>query len=143
MTQPFQELLRTGRLPSPSGVGARILTLTQDADATVDDIADALARDPALTGRILGVANSALNAGNVPLASAKAAAMRLGLKAAGRAEGRTAFDDIPAPTRPLYTGHPWFLALAVLHGFFSGDRQPLTGFPDSHRTHREVLPNFG
>jgi len=32
----------------------------------------------------------------------------LGLEA-----GRTAFDDLPFPTRPLYTGNPWFLGAFV------------------------------
>ena len=35
--------------------------------------------------------------------------MRMGQKVLGLAEGRTAFDDLPFPTRPLYTGTPWFL----------------------------------
>ncbi len=39
--------------------------------------------------------------------------MRLGLRVLGREDGRTAFDDVPFQTRPLYTGNPWFLAPAV------------------------------
>ena len=39
--------------------------------------------------------------------------MRVGQKVLGMAEGRTAFDDLPHPTRPLYTGKPWFLPAAV------------------------------
>lgn len=39
--------------------------------------------------------------------------MRTGQKVLGLAEGRTAFDDLPHPTRPLYTGKPWFLPAAV------------------------------
>jgi len=39
--------------------------------------------------------------------------MRLGQKVLGRAEGRTALDNLPFPTRPLYTGKPWFLSAAV------------------------------
>ena len=39
--------------------------------------------------------------------------MKLGLKVLGRPEGRTAFDDLPFPTRPYYTGYPWFLAAAI------------------------------
>ncbi|MAC80026.1 MAG: FAD-dependent oxidoreductase [Rhodobacteraceae bacterium] len=39
--------------------------------------------------------------------------MRVGQKVLGLAEGRTAFDDVPAPTRPFYTGRPWFLPAAV------------------------------
>ncbi|MDJ0628090.1 MAG: FAD-binding oxidoreductase [Rhodobacter sp.] len=39
--------------------------------------------------------------------------MRAGQKVLGLAMGRTAFDDLPHPTRPLYTGKPWFLPATV------------------------------
>lgn len=39
--------------------------------------------------------------------------MRLGQKVLGRPEGRTAFDGLPFPTRPFYSGNPWFLPAAV------------------------------
>ncbi|MCZ4353461.1 FAD-binding oxidoreductase [Roseovarius aestuarii] len=39
--------------------------------------------------------------------------MRVGQKVLGLAEGRTAFDGLPHPTRPFYTGKPWFLPAAV------------------------------
>ncbi|WP_323784866.1 FAD-binding oxidoreductase [Thalassovita sp.] len=39
--------------------------------------------------------------------------MRLGQKVLGLSEGRTAFDDLRHPTRPFYTGKPWFLPAAV------------------------------
>ena len=35
--------------------------------------------------------------------------MRMGQKVLGLSEGRTGFDDLPFPTRPLYSGRPWFL----------------------------------
>ena len=35
--------------------------------------------------------------------------MRAGQKVLGLAEGRTALDDLPFTTRPLYSGRPWFL----------------------------------
>lgn len=38
---------------------------------------------------------------------------RLGQKVLGLAEGKTAFDDLPNPTRPFYTGNPWFLPATV------------------------------
>lgn len=38
---------------------------------------------------------------------------RLGQKVLGLAEGQTAFDDLPNPTRPFYTGNPWFLPATV------------------------------
>lgn len=39
--------------------------------------------------------------------------MRAGQKVLGRKDGRTALDGLPHPTRPLYTGRPWFLPAAV------------------------------
>ncbi|MCR9221013.1 MAG: FAD-binding oxidoreductase [Alphaproteobacteria bacterium] len=39
--------------------------------------------------------------------------MKLGLKLLDHPEGRTGFDGIPFPTRPLYSGDPWFLAASV------------------------------
>jgi len=41
--------------------------------------------------------------------------MRLGQQVLGLPEGKTAFDDIPFPTRPLYTGNPWFLGASVMY----------------------------
>lgn len=38
---------------------------------------------------------------------------RLGQKVLGLAEGETAFDGLPHPTRPFYTGKPWFLPATV------------------------------
>ncbi len=40
--------------------------------------------------------------------------MRIGQQAVGLAEGATAFDGLAFPTRPLYTGNPWFLGPSVL-----------------------------
>ena len=39
--------------------------------------------------------------------------MRLGQKVLGLPQGETAFDDLPFPTKPLYTGNPWFLPPVV------------------------------
>ena len=39
--------------------------------------------------------------------------MRLGEKVLRTSEGKTAFDDLPFPTRPLYRGRPWFLPAIV------------------------------
>ncbi|MGV8938373.1 MAG: NAD(P)/FAD-dependent oxidoreductase [Allorhizobium sp.] len=49
--------------------------------------------------------------------------MRTGQKVVGLAEGRTAFDDLPHPTRPLYTGKPWFLPAAVAYYRWLDGRQ--------------------
>ena len=39
--------------------------------------------------------------------------MRIGLRVLGSPGGRTALDDLPFPTRPAYTGSPWFLPPVV------------------------------
>ncbi len=41
--------------------------------------------------------------------------MRTGQKVLGVAEGETGFDSTRFPTRPLYTGRPWFLAASVAY----------------------------
>lgn len=38
---------------------------------------------------------------------------KLGLKMLGDPEGRSPLDDLPFPTRPLYSGHPWFLPAVI------------------------------
>ena len=39
--------------------------------------------------------------------------MRTGQRVLGLKEGNTAFDNLPFPTRPLYSGNPWFLPAMV------------------------------
>ncbi len=41
--------------------------------------------------------------------------MRVGQQVLSLKEGATAFDDLPFPTRPFYTGNPWFLAPSVMY----------------------------
>ena len=38
---------------------------------------------------------------------------KLAQKILGLAEGKTAFDIAPFPTRPFYRGNPWFVPLAM------------------------------
>lgn len=49
--------------------------------------------------------------------------MRAGQKVLGLAEGVTAFDGLPFPTRPLYRGKPWFLPAAVSWYRWNDQRQ--------------------
>lgn len=41
--------------------------------------------------------------------------MRTGRKVLGLEDGRTGFDGIAFPTRPFYTGDPWFLSASVAY----------------------------
>ena len=40
--------------------------------------------------------------------------MRIGQQASDNPAGLTAFNKIPFPTRPLYTGNPWFLGPSIM-----------------------------
>ena len=76
----FEELKHTDKLPSPSGLGMRLLMLTRNEDCSIEEVAQAIQTDPALTGRVLKLANSVENTRSTPASTVKDAAMRLGLK---------------------------------------------------------------
>ncbi|MCC6407015.1 MAG: diguanylate cyclase [Planctomycetes bacterium] len=76
----LDELKMTGNLPSPTGVGLAILELTSREDYSLGDLARTLQTDPALTGRILRLANSSDKAGAQPAKTVHEAAMRLGVR---------------------------------------------------------------
>src|SRR6185503_2784775 len=78
--EQFEELKNSGKLPTPSGVGLRILVLTRSEGCSLDDIARTVQADPALTGRILKLANSAVAAGLQPATQVRDAGIRLGLR---------------------------------------------------------------
>jgi len=80
LEQTFEELKLAGNLPSPSGVGMKILTLTQGEDYSTSDIAETIQADPALTGRLLKLANSALSGSVTPITTVEEATMRLGVR---------------------------------------------------------------
>ena len=77
--QGFDELKTTGRLPSPSGVAMRIMELCREEEAPLADMEYVLRADPALSGRLIKFANSALMGGHRPVASAVDAIRLLGL----------------------------------------------------------------
>ena len=74
----FEELKSSGALPSPTGVGMKILEITRTDDYSVDEMADAIMSDPSLTGRILQLANNASVAGSESVTTVTGAIMRLG-----------------------------------------------------------------
>lgn len=76
----FEELKASGQLPSPAGVGMKILTLTQQEDCSIDELIETLQVDPAMTGRVLKLATSAQSAGSRPITNIRDAAMRLGMR---------------------------------------------------------------
>ena len=78
----FDELRLTGSLPSPSFVGLRVLEVTKDENYLQEDLTKAIMADPALSGRIIKLANSVDKTGSMTnVESVPQAAMRLGAKA--------------------------------------------------------------
>ncbi|WP_462320133.1 HDOD domain-containing protein [Halochromatium sp.] len=70
------------RLPSPNGVALAIMELWQDDHTTVEQLAHLVQADPALSGRLLKLANSA-SLGSRPVTSINAAIIKVGLKTVG------------------------------------------------------------
>ena len=75
--EPLDQELRQ-KLPSPHGVAMAIMNACKRDDATIAEIARLVQNDPALSGRLLKVANAATHGGR-PVASAQEAVSRLGL----------------------------------------------------------------
>lgn len=74
----FEELKASGNLPTPAGVGMRILQLTRTDDYELDEMGHAIMTDSSLTGRILKLANSAAHAKARPATTVSESILRLG-----------------------------------------------------------------
>jgi two-component system, cell cycle response regulator len=77
----FEELKQSSSLPTPSGVGLVILRRTQDDTCSLEELAQCIQVDPALSGRILNLANTGAWQGLAPVTSVQEAARRLGARA--------------------------------------------------------------
>jgi diguanylate cyclase (GGDEF)-like protein len=76
----FDELKAANQLPSPTGVALAILRLAESEKTTAREIAHVLQTDPALSGRVLKVANSASSGRGRPVASVREAVSHLGIR---------------------------------------------------------------
>ncbi|MHB1091481.1 diguanylate cyclase [Thiobacillus sp.] len=77
MTQADQ-LKLSGQLPSPRGVALAILELSRRENATLGEIAHVVQTDPALSGRLIKLANTASNIAR-PVVSVQEAVVRQGM----------------------------------------------------------------
>ncbi len=66
------------RLPSPKGVALALMEISQRDDATTQDVAKIVQTDPALSGRVIRLANSAAR-GARPIVAVPEAVMHLGI----------------------------------------------------------------
>lgn len=67
-------------VPSMPDIALRVRHAIDDADKSIDDIAKIVQADPALTARLVQVANSSLYRGQTPLLGCRQAITRLGLQ---------------------------------------------------------------
>lgn len=77
----FDEMRLARDLPTPSAVGLKILELASAADYDQSELIGLISGDPALSGRVLRLANAASRDGGERVASVQQAALRLGPKA--------------------------------------------------------------
>jgi diguanylate cyclase (GGDEF)-like protein len=77
MTQA-EQLKISGQLPSPKGVALAILELTQRENATLGEIARVVQTDPALSGRLIKLSNTASHISR-PVVSVQEAVVRQGM----------------------------------------------------------------
>ncbi|MEQ1836341.1 MAG: diguanylate cyclase [Candidatus Nitrotoga sp.] len=75
----FEALKEKNHLPSPKGIALKIIQLTLKEDVTTQEIARAIMTDPALSGRLIKMANVLMSYQTRPIASITDAVMSLGL----------------------------------------------------------------
>lgn len=76
----IEQLRISGKLPSPKGVALTIMEISLRENATLSEVTKVVQTDPALSSRLLRLANSSAEASR-PLASINDAVMRLGMAA--------------------------------------------------------------
>lgn len=83
MTQTFNfhELKTSNRLPSPSGTALEIMKLLQRDDVEIEQVAQLIKLDPALSGRILQLSNSAAMGLSRAISNINEAIMMMGMTA--------------------------------------------------------------
>lgn len=74
----FDELKTTGKLPTPAGVAIRIVELARSERVRLADLAHVVQSDPALAGRLIKFANSALAGPRRPVVAVADAVQLLG-----------------------------------------------------------------
>ena len=97
------EACNTGKLKVPSmpEVALRIRRMAQDPNTAIRSLAGIIQMDPAVSGKILHVANSALYRGNTAVNSVKGAVVRLGLEVTRNLATTLAMRDSFRASSPL------------------------------------------
>ncbi len=80
MTELPEAIAQANNLPSPPTVATKVLMLTRRDDTRFEELAEAISSDPALSAKILKLANSAAFCRGGEVTSLEVAGMRLGMK---------------------------------------------------------------
>jgi len=117
----IEQLRISGQLPSPKGVALALMEISQREDATLDEVTRLVQTDPALSSRLLRMANAAThgaaNNGRV-VVSINEAVLRLGMATVRQlAMGFSLVDQYPqgvcsAFDYPGFWSHSLFMAVA-------------------------------
>ncbi|MEF8721334.1 diguanylate cyclase [Candidatus Accumulibacter sp. ACC012] len=113
----IEQLRLSGQLPSPKGVALAVMDICRRDDATLDAVAKIVQSDPALSSRLLRLANAAA-AGGRPVASIREAVLQLGMSTVRQlAMGFSLVDQYlrgscPAFDYPGFWSHSLFMAVA-------------------------------
>jgi diguanylate cyclase (GGDEF)-like protein len=109
----IEQLRLAGQLPSPKGVAIAIMEISRREDATLDEVARVVQTDPALSARLLRLANSASHASR-PVAAIQEAVMRLGMATVRQlAMGFSLVDQYPQGPCPGFD-YPGFWSHSLL-----------------------------
>lgn len=73
----YEELIAVESIPPMPATAARLLALAADPDVAIDRLAEVIERDPPLSARLLGIANSAFYAPRHPVMTIKVAIIRV------------------------------------------------------------------
>lgn len=115
----LEQLKLQGQLPSPKGVALAIMELCRDEDATLESIARVIQTDPALSGRLIHMANAA--ASGRPVVAIPEAIRKLGLAAVRQvAAGFSLVDQYRSgPCQRFdyarFWSHSLLMAVAIQH----------------------------
>jgi diguanylate cyclase (GGDEF)-like protein len=115
LAQDFENRLKAlVDFPSPSRVASEIVALARDPDIEMSKVAQAVGRDPAMTAKILRIANSAFYAQRRPSQNLRQALVIIGLNAALTLALSFSLVSSMRALRPVGIEYPRFWRRALL-----------------------------
>lgn len=115
LSQDFENRLKAQvDFPSPSRIATEIISLARDPDIEMAKVAQAVGRDPAMTAKILRIANSAFYAQRRPSTNLRQALVIIGLNAALTLALSFSLVSSMRALRPVGIDYPRFWRRALL-----------------------------